>query len=152
MADLSRTAEAVWSGGRMDGVGTVERLSRPGPEAISWRDRIATGPVGTTPEELIAAAHAGCLSMATAKVLGENGTPAQRLVVKASCVFELDEQRRDGRIARIDAVVSARVPGLDAEAFHALVRAADAACHVSNALCGGVVVSVTGTLEQPAAG
>jgi osmotically inducible protein OsmC len=134
----------------MDGIGTVERASRPGPEPIGWRDRTAEGPTGTTPEELLAAAHAGCLSMALARVLGENGTPPQRLVVETACELEVDAAG-SGRIASLGAHVVARVPGIDGEALDALVQRADAACHVANALRGNVAVNVTATLERPSA-
>jgi osmotically inducible protein OsmC len=140
----------VWSGGVVDGIGTVERPSRPGAEPIGWRDRTAGGPTGTTPEELLAAAHAGCLSMALARVLGANGTLPQRLVVNTTCELEVDAAG-SGRIASIDAHVVARVPGVDGEELDAFVQRADAACHVANALRGNVAVNVTATLEQPAA-
>jgi osmotically inducible protein OsmC len=131
----------------VDGIGTVERASRPGAEPIGWRDRTSDGPTGTTPEELIAAAHAGCLSMALARVLGENGTPPQRLVVNSTCELEVDAAGTGG-ITSIDAHVVARVPGLDREQFDAFVQRADAACHVANALRGNVAVNLTATLES----
>jgi lipoyl-dependent peroxiredoxin len=145
---VRRTAEAVWSGGLVDGIGTVERASHAGAEPIGWRDRTADGPIGTTPEELIAAAHAGSMAMAVAKVLGENGTPAQRLVVQASCELEI-AGFGGGRITGIDVRVAGRVPGIESDAFDDLVQRADAACPVSNAVRGNVAIQVTAAFEQP---
>jgi lipoyl-dependent peroxiredoxin len=148
---VRRTAEAVWSGGLLDGIGTLEHGSGPGTELIGWRDRTAEGPVGTTPEELVAAAHAGSMAMAVAKVLGENGTPAQRLVVQSSCRLDLTEFGT-GRIARLDVHVAGRAPGVEPDAFDELVQRADAACPMANALRGNVAIQVTAALDQPPEG
>jgi lipoyl-dependent peroxiredoxin len=144
---VRRTAEAVWSGGLLDGIGTLERPSRGGAEPIGWRDRTADGPIGTTPEELVAAAHAGSMAMAVAKLLGENGTPAQRLVVQSSCRLDVVEFGT-GRIARMDVRVVGRVPGMDPDAFDELVRRADDACAVAAALRPSVAIQLTATLDH----
>jgi lipoyl-dependent peroxiredoxin len=148
VSSVRRTAEAVWSGGLLDGIGTLERASGAAAEPIGWRDRTAEGAIGTTPEELVAAAHAGSMAMAVAKVLGENGTPAQRLVVQSSCRLDLTEFGT-GRIARLDVRVEGRAPGVEPDAFDELVQGADAACPVANALRGNVAIQVTAALDQP---
>lgn len=148
---MRRTAEAVWSGGLLDGIGTLERASHGGAEPIGWRDRAAEGPIGTTPEEMVAAAHAASMAMAVAKLLGENGTPAQRLVVRSSCRLDLGEYGT-GRISRLDVEVGGRAPGVDADAFERIVQRADEACPVANALRGNVAIQLTATLDQPPSG
>jgi lipoyl-dependent peroxiredoxin len=147
VASVRRTAEAVWSGGLLEGIGTLEHGSPAVARVIGWRDRTAEGPVGTTPEELVAAAHAGSMAMAVAKVLGENGTPAQRLVVQSSCRLDLAELGT-GRIARLDMRVAGRVPGVEPDAFDELVQRADEACPVANALRGNVAIQVTAALDR----
>jgi osmotically inducible protein OsmC len=137
----------VWSGGLLDGIGTLERPSRAGAEPIGWRDRTADGPIGTTPEELVAAALAGSMAMAVARVMGENGTPAQRLTVQSSCRLDL-EGYGAGRIARVDVHVAGRVPKVEPDAFDELVQRADDACPVANALRGTVAIQVTATLDR----
>ena len=153
MATVRKTAEAVWSGGFVDGIGTVERGSGRGAEPIGWRDRIADGPTGATPEELLAAAHAGSFAMALAQVLAEDGTPAQRLVVSAACVLEVDARLHAARIEAVEIEASVQAPGLEPGALDAVVAHAAAACQVSAALRGDVrIVTAAAVVPPPRAG
>jgi osmotically inducible protein OsmC len=149
MATVRKTAEAVWSGGFVDGIGTVERASRRGAEPIGWRDRIAEGPTGASPEELLAAAHAGSFAMALARVLAEGGTPPQRLVVSAACVLEVDARLHAARIEAVELAVSVQAPGLEQDALEAALARAQAECQVSAALRGDVRVVTDAALAPP---
>jgi osmotically inducible protein OsmC len=149
MAKVRKTAEAVWSGGFVDGIGTVERASRRGAEPIGWRDRIADGPTGATPEELLAAAQAGSFAMALARVLAESGTPAQRLVVSAACVLEVDARLHAARIEAVEIAVAVQAPGLEPGALDAVVARAEAACQVAAALRGDVRLVTQAVIAPP---
>jgi lipoyl-dependent peroxiredoxin len=100
----------------------------------------------TSPEELIAAAHASCFAMALALVLGEAETPPEHLAVSAACT--LDAVDGTPRITTIALNVVGRVAALDQPAFERHVAAAGELCPVSNALRAGVQISVTGELEE----
>ncbi len=104
-------------------------------ETMTWGARVERPDQQTSPEELIAAAHAGCFSMALAAVLGEDGHAPQELDVHASCALDADALR----ITTIELVVRGRVRGLDAAGFAAASARAVRLCPVSNALRGNNV-------------
>lgn len=137
-------AAAVWEGKLKDGKGSF----KAGSGAFSGPYTFATrfeGAKGTNPEELIAAAHAACLSMALSADLEKAGTPATRIETRAACTIERVEGAP--RITRMELVVRAKVPGVTQAAF---ARAADGAkenCPVSKALKGNVTFTLDARLE-----
>lgn len=146
MADAQRRAEVVWEGSLAQGSGVVSLKSSEaaGPLPVTWASRTARSEGKTSPEELIAAAHAACYSMALSHVLGENGTPPERLEVSATVTFA---QVEGGfKVASSALTVRGTVPGLDAGAFLDAASAAKDGCPVSGALKGNVEISVTAEL------
>jgi osmotically inducible protein OsmC len=146
---IARDARVLWQGGLADGVGHVE--DGPGAAAgatLTWPGRIApTSPAAgevTSPEQLIAAAHAGCYSMSLAAVLGSGGTRAVQLEVHARCRARMG---KDGlRIEAIELVVDADVPGLDEAGLSRAAEQAERQCPVSATLRGNVEIRVTARL------
>jgi osmotically inducible protein OsmC len=136
----TRRASAVWDGSLMEGSGQVTlESSGLGTHAVSWPARSAEPNGVTSPEELIAAAHATCFSMALSHGLSQAGTPPTQLRTAA----EVDFQPGTG-ITGIRLRVSGDVPGLDAEGFASAAEAAKAGCPVSQALAA---VPITLTVE-----
>ena len=127
-----RSAEAEWKGNLLEGSGHMKMgTSYDGP--FTFKSRMENGP-GTNPEELIAAAHAGCFSMAFSATLGKNGFSPKRVHTKANVRFE---KVGDGfAITNIDLATEAEVPGIDAAKFQELAEAAKNGCPVSKALAG----------------
>ncbi len=126
----TRNGSAQWDGALQDGHGslTVGNGTFEGP--YSFASRFEEGE-GTNPEELIAAAHAGCFAMALSFGLGNAGHPPERLETSARVGFQLPEG-----ITGIHLSVSGRVPGLDEAGFRAAAEEAKANCPVSKALAG----------------
>ena len=123
-------AEATWRGDLMGGSGTVRVASGAFPEqALTWRARAESREAGTSPEELIAAAHAGCFAMALSFGLAQAGHAPERLDTSARVGF----QPGDG-ITGIHLTVQGRVPGLDEAGFRQAAEAAKSGCPVSKAL------------------
>jgi lipoyl-dependent peroxiredoxin len=127
-----RRAEVTWQGSIMDGSGTITSTTSGaiGEQPVSWaaRSEDATGGK-TSPEELIAAAHASCFSMALSAGLGKAGTPPEELKTSATVTFQPGEG-----ITKIALTVQARVPGIDAAAFAEAAQGAKENCPVSKAL------------------
>jgi osmotically inducible protein OsmC len=131
MAVESR-ADALWEGDLMKGKGSVHPASAAFPDvSLTWRQRAETRESGTSPEELIAAAHAGCFAMALSFGLANAGHPPERLETSARVGFQLPEG-----ITGIHLSVSGKVPGLDEAGFRAAAEDAKANCPVSKALAG----------------
>jgi len=146
MADAQRRAEAVWEGSLAQGSGVVSLKSSEaaGPLPVTWASRTARSEGKTSPEELIAAAHAACYCMGLSHTLVENGTPPQKLEVSATVTFA---QIEGGfKVASSALTVRGTVPGLDAGAFRDAAHAAKDGCPVSGALKGNVEISVTAEL------
>src|SRR3954470_9154513 len=110
----ARTADAEWNGTLQEGKGTMRLGSGAFEGQYSFGSRFEEG-TGTNPEELIAAAHAGCYSMALAGALGRNETPPTRVVTTAD--VHLNKTDAGFRIQRIDLHTEAEVPGLDDAKF-----------------------------------
>ncbi|MGD2217805.1 MAG: OsmC family peroxiredoxin [Gemmatimonadales bacterium] len=125
------SANAVWKGGLKEGKGEFSAGSGAFAGAYSFPTRFEGTP-GTNPEELIAAAHAACLSMALAAGLERAGTPPQSITTTAHCSLEKLEE--GFRITRMRLVVQGKVPGMDGAAFKEAAEAAKNGCPVSNAL------------------
>src|SRR6476646_7385326 len=134
MADSG--AHAVWEGDLAGGTGTVSVASGAVPEqAVTWAARTNRPDPKTSPEELIAAAHATCYAMALSNTLAGDGTPPERLEVNAVAHFR---PLREGgfSIRGIDLDVRGRVPGMDQVAFEDAAARGEQSCPVSNALRG----------------
>jgi lipoyl-dependent peroxiredoxin len=140
-----REAKVLWEGPLARGAGTVTGGSGALDQLpVTWASRTEHPDGKTSPEELIASAHASCFSMALALVLGENKTPPERLAVSAACT--LDEVEGAPRITTIELTVRADVPGLEAAVLEQMVGRAGGLCPVSNALRGNVEISVRSQL------
>jgi osmotically inducible protein OsmC len=141
-----RRAEAVWAGSLFEGSGRVSAGSRAFDGLpITWASRAERSDGKTSPEELLAAAHAGCFSMALSLVLAEAGTPPERLTVQAICAFE---QVTDGfAVTTIELDARGRVPGLDSDRFEDAVGRAAQLCPISRALEGNVHIELIARLE-----
>ena len=120
MAIAVRQAEVVWDGTLAGGDGALSGASGALELLVTWASRTEQPDGKTSPEELIAAAHASCFAMALALVLGEAHTPPERLVVSAACT--LDEVDGAPRITTAELAVRARVPALDDHRPSSIVR------------------------------
>ena len=143
MAD--RTAHATWHGSLLEGGGTIDSVESGafGPLDVSWASRTEDPAGRTSPEELIAAAHAACLAMALSNVLAKSGTPPERLSTSATVTFVPGEG-----ITRVALQVRGRVPGIDAETFKERAEEGHAACPVSNALKAVPEITLDAELES----
>jgi osmotically inducible protein OsmC len=140
-----REAEIIWEGPLARGTGTLTSESGALDQlAVTWASRTDRPDGKTSPEELIAAAHASCFAMALALLLDANQTPPGRVAVTAACT--LDEVEGAPRITSIELTVRAQVPGLDAGALERIVGQAADLCPVSNALRGNVTIDVRSEL------
>ncbi len=134
-----REASASWEGDLFEGSGTVTALSSGlfTDAEVTWASRTETPGGRTSPEELIAGAHAACFCMALSNELSTEGHPPARLQVHAAATFE------GGKIATMALEVDADVPGIDDSGFQEALGAAEKSCPVSNALRGNVEIKVT---------
>jgi osmotically inducible protein OsmC len=147
MPIATREAEIIWEGPLASGTGTLSGSSGAlGQLPVTWASRTEQPDGKTSPEELIAAAHASCFSMALALVLGEHGAPPERLAVSAACTF--DEVEGAPRITTVELTVRGKVPDLDPTGFEDNVARAADVCPVSNALRGNVEISVRSELGE----
>jgi osmotically inducible protein OsmC len=147
MAEIRR-AEATWSGDLASGSGTVRAATSGafGDLPVTWASRTADHEGRTSPEELVAAAHAACFSMALSAGLARAGHTAERLDVAAEVTFEKTDA--GWRVTSSALTVRGRVAGISAEDFVAAAEAARDGCPISNALKGNVALSVEATLEH----
>lgn len=128
-----RTSEASWEGNLKDGKGTMKVGAGAYQGAYSFASRFESGG-GTNPEELIAAAHAGCYSMALSAGLGKNGFNPKR--VKTVAKAHLEKVGEGFKITRIELNSEAEVPGIDKAKFNEIAEATKKGCPVSQALAG----------------
>ena len=140
-----RRADVTWQGGLMDGSGTITATTSGaiGEQPVSWaaRSEDATGGK-TSPEELIAAAHASCFSMALSAGLAKAGTPPEELRTSATVTFQPGEG-----ITKIALSVEGRVPGLGADAFAEAAQGAKENCPVSKALAAVPEITLNAKLS-----
>ena len=144
---MHRFATAVWKGTGPEGQGTLTTPSgalKDQPYSAKLRFQSEDGKAGTNPEELIAAAHAGCFSMALAFRLTAAGHPPEVLNTEAR--VELVKKEAGWTIPTIELVLKAKVPGLDAAKFKELAEDAKANCPVSKVLAGATI-TLNATLE-----
>lgn len=130
-----RNATTTWEGTLLEGSGQVTlQSSGLGTFDVSWPSRAEEPNGKTSPEELIAAAHSSCYSMALSSGLAKAGTPSERLEVSAAVTFQPGEG-----ITGIHLTVRGTVPGISAEDFQAAAEAAKEGCPVSKALAGTTI-------------
>jgi lipoyl-dependent peroxiredoxin len=140
----TKTAEVSWEGDLMSGQGIIERVGSGAIDdlPVSWAARTGEGQRElTSPEELIAAAHASCFAMALSNALAKVGTPPKSLRVSAAVTFVPGTG-----ITTSDLEVTGDVPGIDESAFRAAAEDAKENCPVSSALTGNVALGVTARL------
>lgn len=143
MANESR-ATTVWEGDLAKGRGTTSAASGALPDLeVTWAARTERTPRTTSPEELLAAAHASCYCMALSHGLGEAGNPPERLEATATVTFVPGEGVKSSQI-----VVRGRVPGIDPADFEQAARSAGQNCPISGALGGNVEIGVQAMLEE----
>jgi lipoyl-dependent peroxiredoxin len=140
-----RTAHVTWNGSLMDGSGTITSTTSGaiGQQPISWASRAEDAVGKTSPEDLIAAAHAACFAMALSHGLAQAGTPADELNTSATVTFQPGEG-----ITKIKLTVEGRVPGVDEAAFREAAEGAKANCPVSKALTGVPDISLDARLQS----
>ena len=143
----TRSAHAVWDGDLLSGKGVVTASTSGAFDqlSVSWKARTEEPGGSTSPEELVAAAHASCFSMALSAGLGRAGTPPSKLEVDATVTFEQIEG--GWKVCCSDLKVIGTVPGLDQAGFEAAAEAAKDGCPISGALKGNVELSVQATLN-----
>ncbi|MEV4735414.1 MULTISPECIES: OsmC family peroxiredoxin [unclassified Microbacterium] len=138
---VTSEANTTWTGSLAEGSGTVAfSSSNLGTFPIDWKARSEGSDTTTTPEELIAAAHSSCFSMALSHALAENGTPPERVNTSASVSFTPGVGITGSHLN-----VNAVVPGLTPEAFQEIANGAKTGCPVSQALAG-VEITLEATL------
>ena len=140
---MQRHANAVWKGDLKSGTGTLDTQSgalQAQPYSFKMRFEDESGKSGTNPEELIAAAHAGCFAMQFSHFLAENGTTAEKLEVKAAVTLIPGTGITESALT-----VVAAVPGIDDATFQELASKAKAGCPVSGAL-GAIKITLDAKL------
>lgn len=136
---MDRKATAVWQGGLKDGKGSLSTDSGILKQTqYSFSTRFENGP-GTNPEELLAAAHAGCFAMALSGQLGSAGLTASKL--EATCTITLAKDSSGFSITKSHLDLVARIPGADQAKFDAAVKAAETGCPVSKLFKTAITVS-----------
>jgi lipoyl-dependent peroxiredoxin len=148
MPIAERSAQTTWSGSLANGSGTTTSGSGAlGELPVTWASRTERSEGKTSPEELIAAAHASCFSMALAHELTQGGNEPEQLDVSA--VVTLDRVDDAPTVTRSALTVTGRVPGIDAAAFQAAAQGAGANCPISRLLAGGSAeIAVEATLAS----
>jgi osmotically inducible protein OsmC len=140
-----RTAEVTWNGDLKSGKGSIDSVTSGalGRLDVDWRARSEDGQTKTSPEELIAAAHAACFSMALSNGLAQAGHPADELKTSATVTFQPGEG-----ITKIALHVTGKVPGTNEDAFREAAETAKANCPVSKALAGVPEISLDARLQS----
>jgi osmotically inducible protein OsmC len=132
---MIRNATAVWSGSGKEGNGNLTTASTVlNKTQYSYKSRFEEG-VGTNPEELVAAAHAGCFSMKLSFVLGEAGFTPESLQTKCEITFE------NGVVTKSHLIVEGKVPGISEDKFQEAVKNAEQNCPISKLLQSGLQIS-----------
>jgi len=141
----TRRAEATWNGDLMSGSGTIESVQSGtfGPLRVSWPARTEEPNGQTSPEELIAAAHAACFSMALSNVLAKAGNAPESLSTNATVTFVPGTG-----ITKSELDVTGDVPGIDEAAFRDAAEDAKVNCPVSKALGGNVELTLTARVKS----
>ena len=142
----TRSAHAVWNGDLLSGNGLVSTMTSGvfNDLSVSWKARTEEPGGSTSPEELVAAAHASCFSMALSAGLGGGGTAPTKLEVDATVT--LDQVDGHWKVVSSALKVVGTVPGIDAAGFKAAAEAAKDGCPISQMMTGNVTLSVEATL------
>ena len=150
MPRISREASVRWEGNLARGAGSLTAVSSGAFEALPYSlpSRIGNPEGKTSPEELLAAAHGGCLTMSLAGELAAAGTPPERLDVRTTVVVDEVDGRHLGELSQV--AVNGRVPGIDEAGFAAAVRAADEGCTISALLRASARVEIDARLDPSA--
>jgi osmotically inducible protein OsmC len=138
---MQRTASAHWSGGLKDGKGTITSQSGVlSNTQYSFSTRFESG-IGTNPEELIAAAHAGCFTMALSAELGKLGMTAESLDTKATLTLDFIDGKPTITASHLE--LTARIPGADRDKFNEAASNAEKGCPVSRVLNAKISMAAT---------
>jgi lipoyl-dependent peroxiredoxin len=145
MATAERRANVVWKGDLFQGSGTFDLVSSEAMQGlpVTWASRTERPDGKTSPEELIAAAHASCFAMAFSNTLAQQGNEPEELDISAVCTFDADQLK----VTTVVLDARGRVPGLDTEGFQKAAEQAEQVCPVSNALRGNVDIQVNASLD-----
>ena len=143
-----REATVVWEGTLGGGSGALQAGGGLTETPVDWASTDGEADGTTSPEQLLAAAEAGCYAMTLALALSRRGTPADRLEVNAACELDRtgDENEHEYKITKVTLDVRASVPDLDEDAFAEVARHADEQCPISAALRGNVEVTLATAL------
>ena len=143
-----REATVVWEGSLGGGSGALQAAGALGQTPVDWASTESEADGTTSPEQLLAAAEAGCYAMTLALALSRRGTPADRLEVSAACELDRtgDDDAHEYRITKVALDVRATVDGVNDDAFAEIARHADEQCPVSAALRGNVEVTLATSL------
>ncbi|UFH56017.1 OsmC family peroxiredoxin [Spirosoma sp. KNUC1025] len=144
---LKRRASAVWKGGLQDGAGTMSSFSGVLDNTpYSFKTRLVSedGKAGTNPEELLAAAHAGCYGMATSATLGQAGFTPDELSVSATLTLQTESGLK---VTAVELQIKGKVPGISQEQFEQIAADAAKNCIISQALNPDIQVTKIATLE-----
>ncbi len=145
--NFTRKADAEWNGGIMDGKGTVKLGSGAFEGAYSFQSRFGDDTVATNPEELIAAAHAGCYTMALSGNLGKAGYEPKHIHTTAN--VKIEKQGEGFVIPNIDLETEASVDGISDEEFQKIAEETKKTCPVSQVL-SGAEISLNAKLKKAA--
>lgn len=138
------SASTTWQGSLTEGSGTTHPQSGAFPDVeVTWASRTERAAGKTSPEELLAAAHASCFCMALSHELSEAGNEPEQLDATATVAFVAGEGVKSSHI-----VVRGRVPGIDQAQFEQAAQSAGQNCPISGALTGNVEITVDATLES----
>jgi lipoyl-dependent peroxiredoxin len=140
-----RRADVTWNGSLMEGSGTIRSTTsnKLGEQKVSWANRSEDNPDATSPEELIAAAHAACFSMALSNGLAQAGNAPDELNTSATVTFQPGQG-----ITKIALAVEGRVPGIDEAQFQQAAQTAKENCPVSKALAGVPEITLDARLQS----
>jgi osmotically inducible protein OsmC len=149
MPEQKRQTSVTWRGDLDDGQGLITSSSSSALKDLSFSraSRVELATTGTSPEELLAGAHAQCYVMGLAHVLSNMGTPPEQLTVQAEC--SLETTQRGPKITKMLLTVSGCVPHLDQATFEQAARKAEAICPISRVLREGLEIALQATLEHP---
>jgi len=144
MATADRRASVKWQGDLMSGSGTFDLASSGAMTGagVSFATRTEDPNGETSPEELVAAAHASCYAMALSNTLAEGGNAPESLEVDAKCTLDMGSLK----VTTVTLDVRGQVPGLDEEGFQSAAEQAEQTCPISNALRGNVDIQLNTSL------
>ena len=142
-----RRAQVIWENDLIRGKGRVKFGTNALPETeVTWVSRTEQPDGKTSPEELLAAAHASCYSMALSATLAANRTPPTRLDVTAECTIDFVEGKL--KVTTMELTVKGDVPGIDNAKFEEIAKTAETGCPISNAIRNNVEIKLNATINE----